>query len=160
MDGKLGVALLIVLIVNVVVMVAGFGYLQGEINSLKPSAPTPTVTASTPPYMTESPTQSPTALPSTAPAPSSAAYSNVVFEWYLKPEFKNNQTWLESAMHGDYNPDKTWKQNYVQYIGSFWEIPQGLVDSEMGVLAKAAFIRNVPVDTVYDEASGYTKTTY
>lgn len=63
-------------------------------------------------------------------------------------------------MNNNYNTSKTWSQNYIVYINSFWEILQGLVNSDMGVLAKTAFVRNVPVTTIYDEISGFTKVTY
>ena len=59
-------------------------------------------------------------------------------------------------MNNNYNLSKSWSQNYIDYMNGFWEIPQGLVDSEMGALAKAAFIQNVPVTTTYDETTGFT----
>lgn len=63
-------------------------------------------------------------------------------------------------MNNNYNLSKTWSQNYIDYMNSFWEIPQGLVNSDMGVLAKAAFVRNVPVTTTYDQTTGFTRVTY
>jgi len=40
-----------------------------------------------------------------------------------------------------YDLGKTWGENYVRYLKGFWELPQDLANPNIGVLAKAAFVR-------------------
>jgi hypothetical protein len=156
-------AMTIIILVTVLV---GFWYLQSEIDSLRVEpvaspAPTPTST----PTFTPAPTPEP--IPTTEPT---LAYDYVVYEWHLKAEYINNVTWLEwnmaSITQGDqiistsYDSAKTWSENYIAYINSFWAIPQQIADSDIGVLAKAAFVRQVSVNASFNEATGYTKALY
>ena len=62
MNSKLALAIIAVLLVNVVVLAAGFIYLQGEINSLKTNQPTPTVPAATSSGSTATPSKVITAI--------------------------------------------------------------------------------------------------
>jgi len=116
-----------------------------------------------------SPTPTPTPEPTPIAEPT-VAYEYVVYEWRLKAEYINNVTWLEWNMAGitqgdqiistSYDSGKTWSENYIAYINSFWAIPQQIADSDIGVLAKAAFVRPVSVNASFNEATGFTKAVY
>ena len=59
-----------------------------------------------------------------------------------------------------YNSGKSWTENYNDFLSSHWVVPKELVDSNMGVLAKATFISYLPVDVSFNEQTGYTKAAY
>jgi hypothetical protein len=153
LDNRIGAIIIAMLLTTVVVMVVGFAYLQNEINSLKPQAPNPTASPTNTAVFTPEP------IPTTT-AETPTPYAYVVYEWYLQPEIMGNITWLDNAMNDDYNSSRSWKQNYIDYIASIWEIPQGMKDSGMSGLAGAAFIFYLPVTVSYTDDTGYTRVTY
>ena len=120
---------------------------------------------------TPSPTPTPTNTPAFTPAPTAEptlAYDYVVYEWHLKAEYINNVTWLNWSMAavtvGDeirstnYNSSKTWSENYIAYVNHFEDIPQQVADSDsMGPISKWSFIRQLSVNALFNEATGYTK---
>lgn len=108
MDNKVGYAILSVLLINVVVVAAVFVYLQNEIDTLKPQQPLSSPTAQSTPILPSTPVST-----SATPPASKSQYSTVTYQWTLKPEYRGNQTWLEQALHGDYNSAKSWKSNYI-----------------------------------------------
>lgn len=154
MNKILGIGIIITLLVNVLVMLIGFSYLQDEINQLK----TEPDLSSTP-----KPTSTPPTIPEQSPPPEATVepslYDYVVFEWYLKAEYINNVTWLNMTW-ASYDFGKTWSENYIAYIDDFWAIPQGIADSDIGVLAKAAFVIQVSANVSFNEATGFTKVLY
>jgi hypothetical protein len=81
-----------------------------------------------------------------------------MYEWFLKAEYINNDTWLRSLT--SYNSSKTWSENYVIYLDSFWAVPQDLMNLDIGVLAKAAFVRQVSANVLFNETIGFTKVLY
>jgi hypothetical protein len=121
-------------------------YTSTQMNQNNIPSPTPT------PASTPMPTPTPTAEPTLA--------DYVVYEWHLKAEYINNVTWLNWSMAGDYDSGKTWSENYISHINSYWAIPQQIANSDMGVLAKIAFVRQVSVNASFNEATGFTKATY
>jgi hypothetical protein len=180
------VGIITVMLLNVTVTLAGFSYLQNEINQLKTedieqsntSPPTePTDPELTPEPSAREPTEAtepePTPQESIEPEPvepePERAYVYVVYEWYLKAEYMNNVTWLNwtratttqggKILRTAYDSNKTWSENYIAHIKSQYAIPKDL-DPNMGVLAKAAFIRYVSVNASFNEETGYTKAIY
>jgi hypothetical protein len=143
----------IALLVNVAVVLIGFSYLQDEINQLKTESGS---------SLTPTPTSTPASVPEQTPSPEPTAepllHDYVVYEWHLKAEYINNVTWLNDNF--GYDSGKTWSENYVAYINSRWAFPEQLRDSEMGVIAKAAFVRQVSVNASFNEATGFTKAIY
>jgi hypothetical protein len=135
-------------IIILITVLVGFWYIQSEIDSLRAepeASPTPTPTNT--PAFTPTPSAEPT-LP----------YDYVVYEWHLKAEYINNVTWLNDNF--GYDSGKTWSENYIAYINSFWAFPEQLRNSDMGVLAKAAFVRQVSINASFNEATGFTKAVY
>jgi hypothetical protein len=43
----------------------------------------------------------------------------VVYEWYLKVEYINNETWLSNAYY-NYTADQAWFENYKSYLESMY----------------------------------------
>jgi hypothetical protein len=116
---------------------------------------------------TLSPTPTPTSTPMITPAPTpepKLTHNYVAYEWYLKAEYINNITWLKSSIASlsskYYNYSKTWSENYITYLESYWAFPEELVNSDMGVLAKAAFVRWVSASVSFNETTGFTKVLY
>ena len=146
----LGVLLITLLAIVFAVSLSYFLFSQPNQtpNNLSPT-PTPTSTPTTIPEQT--PTPRPTFEPS--------LYHNVVFEWYLKAEYINNVTWLNSSWKS-YDYSKKWSENYVDYIDSFWALPQEIADSDIGVLSKAAFVIQVSANVSFDESTGFTRVLY
>jgi hypothetical protein len=157
MNNKINVIIIATLLVIIVGMVAGFSYLQQEISQLNPKTPTQS------PKPSETPTQIPTPTSYSTPTPKTTP-TKVVYEWHLKPEYINNVTWLNQSMTDifskHYDSSKTWSENYIQFIDSFWEIPQQYLDSGMGALAGAYLIQHLPVNTSFDESTGLTIAEY
>jgi hypothetical protein len=87
-----------------------------------------------------------------------------VYEWHLEPEYINNVTWLNHTFSEKsevfYDSDRTWTENYVIYINSFYAFPQQLMNSHLEGLVGASFIRPVFGNTSFDETTGFTKATY
>lgn len=161
MDGKLGVALLVALVITVVVMVTGFSYLQNEINSLKPQTSNlqPTVSQTYPP---STPNQSPTSTTGATSTQQTLPYTYVVYEWDLKPAYVNNVTWLNQSMGqisycGYYYTAKTWKENYFVYLSSHIAYPEQAKDDP---LVWYLLGHTVYVSAAFDEATGHTVATY
>jgi hypothetical protein len=148
MNSKLAIAIIAVLLVNVVVLAAGFIYLQGEINNLKPSQPTPTV------YPTAAPagvTATPVPQPTTQQP---LAHTYVVYEFNLKAEYINNADWLSTRVY--YNQSKSWKENYFAYLASLNTYPEQMRDS----MAASLFSSHQYVSAEFDASTGATKATY
>jgi len=59
-----------------------------------------------------------------------------------------------------YDLGKTWGENYVRYLKGFWELPQDLANPNIGVLAKAAFVRWLTANISFDETTGFTRVSY
>jgi hypothetical protein len=148
--------LIAVLVVNVVVVVGCFAYLQSEINSLKPQYnPIPTSTTN---LYTPSPTNT-----LTTEATPNTSHAKVTYVWYLKPEIKGNTTWLKESANltgAIYDPAKNWSSNYIEYISSIWEIPTFVRDAYLTGPVGAAFILQLPVTVSYDPSTGYSEATY
>ncbi len=149
-------------------MLVGFSYLQQEINQLNPQ----TLSKSPNPNQTPTPTPLVHTTSPSPPTPSiysgqettNGTYNYVVYEWHLNQRYINNATWLNESMTSyfatPYNSGKTWSENYIAFISSYWEIPQQVADSDIGGLAGAAFIQNLPVNVSFNETTGLTKATY
>jgi len=178
---KKSVALVVVaLLFNVAVVVTAFGYLQNEINQLKiegqKESTSPEASDSASPETSEEPDefeqpetlQEPDA-PQTSLTPQgtgSDQYSSVVYEWYLKPEYLNNVTWLNWTMATEtqdsqiisthYVSSKNWSENYVSHLKGYLFVPDFVKESGMGVLAGAAFVQNVLLPVSFDQTTGYT----
>jgi len=145
----IGILLIAILAIVLTVSISYFIFSQPNQTPNTPS-PTPTPTPTPAPSPTSEPT--PTAEPE-------VAYDYVVYEWYLKAEYINNVTWLNSST--SYDSGKTWSENYIAYVNNFEAIPQQIADSEsMGVISKWAFIRQLSVNASFNEATGYTKAFY
>jgi hypothetical protein len=133
------------LLAALLIMVAGFSFLQSEIDNLKGHPTSSTVTFS--------PTLHPTSPTAITPP---LRHNYTVFEWTLKAEYINNVTWLSNI--GPYNDSKTWTENYVYLIshngGSAF--PSQMHDS----LAAAYFVVPAFVNVTFDEQTGFTKATY
>ena len=151
LDKKVLGVLLITLFATVFAVSLGY-FLFSQPNQTPNSlSPTPTPTSTPPTIPEQTPTPKPTLEPS--------LYNNIVFEWYLKVEYINNVTWLDSSW-SSYDDAKTWSENYIDYIDSFWALPQEIADSGIGVLAKAAFVIQVSANVSFDEATGFTRVLY
>ena len=131
----LSAVIIVLLAVNVVVMAVGFSYLQNEIN-LKANK-------STTPETVNGANQRP--LP----------YSSVVYEWFLKPSYIDNVTWLSGVIA--YNPYVSWKQNYVSFLESQLAYPSQVSGSP---LAAYYLSISVAVSQVFNETTGWTVATY
>lgn len=153
---RVGTILAAALLVTIVVMVAGFSVLQNEIDSLR-SYPTQTP-ASSNPALTPEPTSTSVISPSPNPT-----YSNVIYSWTLKPEARENVAWLNESAYTTgvtYDAGKSWSDNYIAYISSIWEIPSFVRDADLQGLIGAAFIMHLTVTVTYNDATGYTQSTY
>lgn len=159
MDNKTGVVLIAALIITVSAMIAGFVYLQSEINNLKSSSTNPTPFV---PIYTPEPTQA--SQLTIQPTPTSVSqYSSTIYTWYLKPGLMGNETWLKevgSTTGANYDPSKTWSDNYIAFISSIWEVPESVKVNHITGLVGASFIVHLPVTVSYDSTTGYTKATY
>ncbi|MGD6806212.1 MAG: hypothetical protein ACQCN4_04570 [Candidatus Bathyarchaeia archaeon] len=148
MDSKIAYAIIVALVVSVAILGAGLLYLQTEINSLKPAQPTPTV----------GPTAAQTgATPTYTPQPTSKSdlrYSYVVYEFRLKSDYINNQTWLSGKVA--YNQSLSWKENYFAYLARCTVYPVQMRDS----MASMMFDTNEFVSAEFDSTTGATKVTY
>jgi hypothetical protein len=168
MNNKLSIVIVAVLLVNIVIMIAGFSFLQQEINVLKPQTPSPSPSPT--PYVAPSVSPQPTQTVPSGETPSAKPHMSVVYEWRLKPEYVNNVTWLNWSMAGatqgdqiistSYVSDNSWTENYIAYISNIWEIPQQVADSHLSGLVGASFIMHVPVKVTFDEATGLTRVVY
>ena len=141
-------AITLVILVTVVV---SFWHLQSEINSLRTE-------------QENSPTNT-----TPAPQPNSIVEHKppndyVVYEWNLKPEYIDNVTWLNETLSEKsgvlYDSEKTWTENYIICVNSFYAFPQQLMNSHLEGLVGASFIRPVFGNTSFNEATGFTKATY
>ncbi|MCW4000665.1 MAG: hypothetical protein NWE93_10535 [Candidatus Bathyarchaeota archaeon] len=146
MNSKLALAVIAVLLVNVIVLAAGFLYLQGEINSLKPPQTTPTAYPTAPSEATATPAPQPTSQP--------LPYNYVVYEFNLKSECINNVEWLSTKT--PYNQSISWKENYIAYLASLDSYPEQTRDS----MASMMFSSHEFVSAEFDASTGATKATY
>jgi hypothetical protein len=147
MNSKLALAVIAVLLVNVVVLAAGFFYLQGEINSLKQPQSTPTA------YPNNGLTSP---LVSSTPQPTQSHYSHsyVVYTFNLKSEYINNDQWLRTRTA--YNESNSWKDNYFTYLAGLSTYPEQTRDS----MASSLFMSHQFVSAEFDASTGKTKTAY
>ncbi len=151
MPNKISVVVIAILVGIIIVMALGFSYLQNEINNLKPATNNPTSTAL--------PTSSPSSIgtsPSPSPTTQTTSYTYTVFEWYVRNEYINNVSWLDSI--GPYDSSKSWTENYRSLISSNGgsAFPAQAHDSLAAVyLTVPAF-----VSVEFNERTGWTKATY
>ena len=166
----IAVGIIVVLSLNVAIMLVGFSYLGNEINQMKlgqaepetTPEPEPESPQSDPPETSTQPEQPPqeTTSESTIPEPD-REYEYVVYEWHLKSGYINNVTWLKRKLSTSYDPEETWNENYISYLKRQYAIPEQIANSEIGVLAKNAFVyRHVFVSASFSEETGYTKAVY
>jgi len=151
LDNKVGYAILALLLINVVVVIAGFAYLQSEIDLINPPKTNPTQPA-TEAYPTPTPKAATT--PAASPAATESPYKYVVYEWTLKPENINNKDWLKN--YGIYNSSLSWRENYIERISRCGAYPE----NTQGSLASYYFRVEAFVSVDFNEQTGYTKATY
>ena len=158
MNNKIGLVIITLLLINILAIAIGFSYLQQEINHQNEQTQNP---ISTPPGITPIPTQG-TSLGQQTSTP--LPYKYTVYEWYLKPQFINNITWLNqtsSDLFSDsYNLSKTWTENYIDFIKDSWVVPQSAVDNDVSGLVGAYLIFYLPVNVTLNEVTGFTKASY
>jgi hypothetical protein len=158
-DNKVGYAIIALLIVILTAVVLVFVVLQNQINDLDNQAPTPTP----PPAISNTPSYpTPTYTNPTKPNSTPLKYSNVVYEWYLKPQYINNETWLNQSMSevgpvSYYNTSLTWRQNYFDYLSRPIAYPEQAKDDPFvwHLLGRPVFIR-----AEFNYITGYTKAVY
>ena len=142
-------------IIILATVLIGFWYLQGEINDLRPESENSPTTALTPSSQPNSKATAPTEQNS---------FSYVVYEWHLRPKYINDVTWLNQTLSEKsgifYDSDKTWNENYITCIDSFYAYPQQLMNAHLEGPVSAAFIRRVFGNASFNEATGFTKATY
>ncbi len=155
MDNKVGYVTIVLLAITLGAVTVAFVFLQSEINSLTIPAVTPTPASGN----VNPPSQTPSYTSQTPPL-SPLSHSYVVYEWYLKPEYINNMTWLDqrtSEVGPVYNNSLTWKQNYVLYLSSPIAYPEQAKDDP---LVWHLLGRNVFISAEFNDQTGYTKAVY
>jgi hypothetical protein len=154
MNNKIGLGIIVLLVINLVVLIGGFGYSKQETN------PQPKQT----PIQSLNPRIQSTPQPTSQSTLQQISNKTITYEWNLKPEFMNNVTWLSDTMYDSarlfYSSNITWAENYYGYLRQFWVFPKALADSNIGALVKAAFISYMPLNATYDEKTGLTKASY
>ena len=128
-------AIIVLLVVNIVVMAIGFSYLQNEVN-LKANKSASTEVSSG---------------ANQRPLP----YNDVVYEWFLKPEYIDNVTWLSGVVA--YNPYISWEENYLSFLERQLAYPLQVSGSP---LAAYYLSISVAVSQMFNETTGWTVATY